>query len=316
MTRILPVLVLFLLILGIGTVSATQTSTISQVSSFDTSATTGYVIDEVVVGPVPCGTNQTIIMYSGNQVQTLTITTWKQFTFDWKVHLDLNNGTSDQTMDLESWSLQPNYRVVIQPLYNAGIVGDRVLSVDLYIGTIPLNAKLNGDPLVIPGDYLPASSYTPLAFTRVTDNIRAVTDVQINQDTNADFLKLEQQNPVDMVTSAAHSVAQAALDGAWWLIGQVPVIGPFFLVFLDFAGTILTEGAFWLGYFFLHAAAVGLGVESVILMCAGLNGNFRVGKVVGLVAAYNLLCIQTLILVFNTCYDIIMKLLHALGVMK
>ena len=313
MTRTIPVLVLLFLLLSIGTVAATTESQISQVSTFDVSANNGMVIDKIIIDAVPPLTNETVLLYSGTELQTLTIESWKETIFHWHFHITLDNGSYIDTKDLDEWSPAVNYRTTIQPvtLSAAGTIYNPIVSISLYIGTKSLRATLQVPPAV--------STYTIMGFSRVTGTISngTKTDVFIDQDTYEHFQNvIAPQSFSGLLGDAIAGLASWTWSAILAAVSLIPFVGPYFQVFLEMAAALLGEIVYWFLYAIAHAVPLGFGIESVVLMVAGLNGNFRPGKVIGLIVSYNVAIVNFIILFFMTGYNIVLFLIQAVGAIK
>lgn len=305
--KIIIGILLALLLIPAG--SMAETTTIPNVNYYDVSVIDGMVIDQITIDNVPVGTNQTHTLYSGGESLTLEVNSiaddFAGVNYHSTFQLKLSNGTASEELTMDKYSTSQDYKLYIQmldPLEPGGMTN--LLSVNLYLGLKPLTARFD-----LPSNF---GSYLEIPMTRVTGNTGAYTTVYVTQDTFEAWQSLTSGSISHYVEEATGLVIGAVLAA----IALIPFVGPYFVSFLSFTGSFLSEGTFWITYVLINFIGLFFAAEAFIMMIACTNGRFNPAQTVGLIIKYNADAIDFLRRSYETLHNLITKIIEAIGALK
>ena len=286
-----------------------ETQTFSDVYFYDVSVTQGMVITQVTIDNVPIGVNQSHTFYSGPNYFTLEVNSiadeFAGVNYHSTFQLKLNNGTVTEELTMDKYSVSHDYKLYIQmidPLEPGAMTN--LLSVNLYVGMKPLTARFD-----LPPNF---GSYLEIPMTRVTGNTGAYTTVYVTQDTFEAWQSLTSGSISHYVEEATGLVIGAVLAA----IALIPFVGPYFVSFLSFTGSFLSEGTFWITYVLINFLGLFFAAEAFIMMIACTNGRFNPAQTVGLIIKYNADAIDFLRRSYETLHNLITKIIEAIGALK
>jgi len=305
--KIIIGLLLALLLIPAGAFA--ETTTIPNVNYYDVSVIDGMVIDQITIDNVPVGTNQTHTLYSGGQSLTLEVNSiaddFSGINYHSTFQLKLSNGTASEELTMDKYSTSHDYKLYIQmldPMEPGGMTN--LLSINLYLGLKPLTARFD-----LPPNF---GSYLEIPMTRVTGNTGAYTTVYVTQDTFEVWQSLSSGSVSHYVEEATGLVLGAVLAA----IGLIPFVGPYFVSFLSFTGSFLSEGTFWITYVLINFLSLFFASEAIILMIACTNGRFNPARTVGLIVKYNVGVFNFLRSSYESLFNLIVKTIEAIGSLK
>jgi len=312
--------VLFFLfsLLLIPPVSAEETITSMDSSTYSVDAADGHVIYQIIVDDVPMGTTQDhTFVVSGGDIYHVNVVTSNpgplhtHYNFDVVfTHPDGRTEKTSKCLDRLPWA---KYKLTLQPVYTQAqglsFVG---LTIDLDVGlttesmSVGLNTQPRGwDPskglsfISASGDYHGTATNT---FVHVMSK-KDFKEHVVNYDPLYGL-----KNTISTVTSAAFQWAWDAIIG---FIEKIPVIGPQFIIIIDLLGILIIEFTCWLIWIVVNLPLIIAGGEVTIVMFAvvfaGENSdvthvaknifNYNVGAVMGFLWLFNLMFVWTTTLI-------------------
>lgn len=302
MKPLVSLIALFLLL--ICPVSA-EVMSAYDVSSYSVAANPGNVVYQIIVDPVPMGTNQTHVLIYNGATFLLTIGS-KQTNYvihDFDISLTYPNGTVE-SKHVSTWRVSSgSYKTTIQPVFTqAESLTNSYLTVDLEVGLTPVSAGFNTQP----AGWL---ANTAIPFTSASGDLGYTTNVFVWQMSMEDFENnVVNYNPIYGVKNLGETVFQWTWDSVLGFIGMIPVIGPLFLTVLDIAGTVIAEMVFWLSWIVARGPAVILAAEVLIGMAAVINSKSarpekRLYKLVKNLIDYNVMVLKGFIWLFEKVFE-------------
>lgn len=240
------------------------------VSSYSVAANPGNVVYQIIVDPVPMGTNQTHVLIYNGATFLLTIGS-KQTNYivhDFDIALTYPNGTVENK-HVSTWRISSgSYKTTIQPVFTqAESLNNAYLTVDLEVGLTPVSAGFNTQP----AGWL---ANTAIPFTSASGDLGHITNVFVWQMSLEDFENnVVNYNPIYGVKNLGETVFQWTWDRVLGFIGMIPVIGPLFLTILDIAGIVISEMVYWLSWIVARGPAIACAAEVLIWMTAVINSS-------------------------------------------
>ncbi|MFA4859165.1 hypothetical protein [Methanoregula sp.] len=285
----------FLCLLGLILVSPAMainsTASAMSVSQYSIQAPDNYVIYQIIVDPVPMGTNQSHVLNYNGATFLLTIGSAQSYGIfnEFDIALTYPNGSlSSKHVSTTRISLG-NYKTTIQPVFSqAQSLNNAYLTIDLQVGLTPVSAEFNTQP----AGWL-ASSAIP--FSSASGNLGVSTNVFCEMMTLDDFQNnVVNYNSLWGLKNLGSTVFQWTYEMVLGFISNIPVIGPLFIQLLTLLGIVLTEMSFWAVFIVTNAPAIILSLETLIIILSVVNTgkNAPLRKVLSNIYQYNVACIN------------------------
>jgi len=259
------ILLLILSAAMIGSASAIHsTITAEQVSQYSIVSPTDYIIYEIIIDPLPIGTNQTHVLNYNGQSYLLTIGSTSSYalyhTFD--ISLTEPNGNVS-TVHLTHVGVQQNYKTTIQPIYfEMQSLSNPIFTVEVYAGLTPLTAAFNTAMMNF-------DVTTAIPFTAASGELGAVTNVFCEIMTPDEFEHhVVNYDPWNGLKRLGSNVFQWTWEQVLGALYAIPVIGPQFVSILSAVGTVAGVIIFWLLWIIENSPSMIAAIEVTICMVA------------------------------------------------
>lgn len=287
------------------------------INQYSVTAEPGNVIYQIIIDPVPVGTNQTHTLNYNGATYGLTIgsaTAWGIF-HNFDITLTYPNGTAITQSVTDSGTLGNNYKTTIQPVFfQAEGLTLGAITVDLNIGLTPLSTNFGAPPI----GYNPESA---IPFSSATGNLGANTNVFVWEMTQADFTaNVVHYNPLYGLGNLGSTVFQWTWTEVLGFINNIPVFGPAFLSLMDIITTIGGGALFWIVFIITNIPAFIAGGEIIIIISAFLTQKKPTPeKTISNIFNYNVSAVKGFIWVVNMVWrwitdliDIIVETIQSL----
>jgi len=287
-----------LLILSMITaVSATteKVNVMNDASDYTYTAPDGYWIYEIDVGSLPMGSNQTHYLDYEGATFILTIGSAQSYGIyhNFDITLTYPNGTVQSVHKSGTRVSGGQYQTLIQPVFTQSEGGyNAYVTVNLEVGLSPLAAAV-GTAGMSGTEWDPASA---IPFTSATGSLGSETDVSIYTISQEEFEdNIKNYNPWYNGSSLLQDIFNWAWSGVVAFLNIIPVIGPFAVTFLTYAGLILYEMMFWLQFLIENFVAIALTVETMIMFAALVNSRDSLSSILKNWYGYNVSAIKGLV---------------------
>jgi hypothetical protein len=280
-----------------------KTHELTNIAEYTFSADDGDVVYEIIINPIAMGKNQTHYLSYEGADYILTVGSAQSFvvyhTFD--VSLEHPNGTIEHHTKSYTGISSGSYTLNIQPVYYHAQSLNPSFSVWVNVGLAPLKTEFYTTPpdVTSGGGVFSGTDVDPqssIPFTDVSGTMGQETTVYIYTMTQEEFTnEVTTYNAYGGLKSVVDDVLSWAWSGVISFLNAIPVIGPFAVTFISYAGIILYEMFFWLSYLILNFPAIVLTAETMIMFAALINSRDSLSSILKNWYGYNVSAIKGLV---------------------
>jgi hypothetical protein len=287
------------------------------VNQYSVQAEPGNVIYQIIIDPVPIGTNQTHVLNYNGATFGLSIGSATSYGIfhNFDISLTYPNGTTVTQHTSDSGTLGNNYKTTIQPVFfQAESLTLGAITVDLNVGLTPLSVGFSAPPV----GYNPSSA---IPFSSASGNLGASTNVFVWEMSQTDFTNnVVKYNPVYGIGNLGATVFQWTWSEVLGFINMIPFFGPLFISLLDMVQTVTGGIWYWLTFVILNIPAIIAGGEIIIIMWAFLEQKKpQPAKTITLIYQHNVTAVMGFLTGINLIWrwgrdllDIVVKAIQAI----
>lgn len=292
-------------------------------NQYSFTANEGQYIYQILIDPLPIGTNQTHVLNAGGATFLLSIkssNSWVIFN-KFTVSMTYPNGTVEEKNVTTTRLSDGTYKTHIQPIFQQFQDMTPAWKIDLFIGTNPTTLSFNSIATQPPSETqsIPGITGTtiPIPFTSVSGEFSGVsTNVFVYECSIADFAEhVSNWDPFGGVSTLGSGLFSWTWGMVTGFIGMIPIVGPQFLAVMDFIGSVGGKIIFWILYIITHFYLVFAGIEILITMFAYLNTGKRAsaGKIISKWADYNITVVKGFLWILGWIFDKLMWIVQTIA---
>lgn len=276
-----------------------STISASGVSQYSVVAPSNYVIYQIIIDPVPMGTNQSHVLNYNGANFLLTIGSAQSYGIfnDFDISLTYPNGSVSSKHVSTTRISGGKYKTTIQPVFSqAQSVTNAYFTIDLEIGLSPVSAEFNTQP----AGWL-ASNAIP--FSSASGNLGSSTNVFCQIMTLDEFQNnVVKYNPGWGLQNLGDQIFRWTYSMVLGFLNQIPVIGPLAVSFITISSVVLPGLMFWVGWIVDHWQPIVLSVETLIIMIAVINTGKKgsLSKFLKNLYSYNIAFVLGIFWLFKT----------------
>jgi hypothetical protein len=302
-SSLLPFFFLLVVLLMAPAASAIgSTITASQVSEYAVEAPSGQVIYQIIIDPLPMGTNQSHVLNYNGASFILTIGTAQSWGIyhDFDISLTHPNGTVESQHFSTTRVSGGEYKTTIQPVFSqVQSLTNAYWTIDLEVGLTPVSAGFNTQP----ADWLATSA---IPFSAASGSLGGTTNVFVKVMTEAEFQEnVLKYNPIWGFQNLVNEVFSWTWEQIIAFVSNIPVIGPHFISTFSALGTVAAFLVYWITWVILNSPLIIAGGEVLIVMAAVImTGKDADGtKTAKKIYEYNVACITGFLWAFNLLWS-------------